>query len=390
MKKIGCLCLLGLPGLIVVIILMVFVGGASQQSTGAQEVDGVTYVDHWSDGDAYSHNLLKQRYGIKAEQLDGFLDSTGVKYDKSRINGKLLLEWQSASGLDVRAIVAIAMMESSLGTAGVATKPGANMFGYGAYDSNPDNATNYSDEKAVTGLTKVTIIENKNETFKVQDEKAKKNANGTLNPAKDGGVYFTDTSGSGKKRAEVMEKLDKWIDDHGGTPKAPASGGGGKRPNGKFAHIFDTSYTVLQPYGYTAWSRSSSLYASTGGKHTGVDVVADNVTDGKDTPVYSITDGTVYSVSYSSLGGHAVTIKVEGGYLYYGHLKYEATVRTGDQVKAGQKIAVLGHSGMTDIYHVHLEYSVEPYMSTNKGYDRDPSFLFQESGSLQQNQKITP
>ena len=68
----------------------------------------------------------------------------------------------------------------------------------------------------------------------------------------------------------------------------------------------------------------------------------------------------------------------------------ESNVKTGDQVKAGQKIVVLGHSGMTDIYHVHLEYSVEPYMSTNKGYDRDPSFLFQENGSFQQNQKITP
>lgn len=34
-----------------------------------------------------------------------------------------------------------------------------------------------------------------------------KNANGSLSPS-DGGVYFTDTSGSGKRRAEFMEK---WI-----------------------------------------------------------------------------------------------------------------------------------------------------------------------------------
>lgn len=52
-----------------------------------------------------------------------------------------------------------------------------------------------------------------------------KNAKGTLNVAKDGGVYFTDTSGSGKRRAEVMEKLDKWIDEHGGTPEPPKTSG---------------------------------------------------------------------------------------------------------------------------------------------------------------------
>lgn len=46
------------------------------------------------------------------------------------------------TGLDVRAIVAIAMAESSLGTQGVAKDKGANMFGYGAFDFNPNNAKN--------------------------------------------------------------------------------------------------------------------------------------------------------------------------------------------------------------------------------------------------------
>lgn len=183
-------------------------------------INGSAYVEHWTGKDAYTHNILSHRYGIKAEQLDGFLDSTGIKYDKSRINGKKLLEWEKASGLDVRAIVAIAIAESSLGTAGVATEPGANMFGYGAFDNNPSNATNYNDEVAVKQLTKVSIIKHKNTSFKRQDEKAAKHAKGQLTAA-DGGVYFTDTTGSGKRRAEIMEKLDKWIDEHGGTPEIP-------------------------------------------------------------------------------------------------------------------------------------------------------------------------
>ena len=97
----------------------------------------MTYADHWSDGDPYTHNLLVHRFGITAEQLDGFLDTLGISYDKNRINGKKLLEWEAKSNLDVRGIVAIALNEVPLELLGIATNPGANMFGFGAYDSNP-------------------------------------------------------------------------------------------------------------------------------------------------------------------------------------------------------------------------------------------------------------
>lgn len=52
------------------------------------------YVEHWSGKDAYTHNLLSRRYGIKAEQIDGYLKSTGISYDKTRINGEKLLQWE--------------------------------------------------------------------------------------------------------------------------------------------------------------------------------------------------------------------------------------------------------------------------------------------------------
>ena len=224
MKKLKWFLLAGLIPLflpvLIIIILMGAVGGGGTNGS-PQSQNGVTYADHWSDGDPYTHNLLVHRFGITAEQLDGFLDTLGISYDKNRINGKKLLEWEAKSNLDVRGIVAIALNESSLGTAGIATNPGANMFGFGAYDSNPEYANNFNDEVAVVGLTQQTIIGNKNQTFKIQDDKAKKFANGTLNPSTDGGVYFTDTTGSGKRRAETMQKLDQYIDEHGGTPTAP-------------------------------------------------------------------------------------------------------------------------------------------------------------------------
>ncbi|HEQ2961804.1 TPA: CHAP domain-containing protein [Streptococcus pyogenes] len=179
------------------------------------------YVRHWTGDSAYTHNLLSRRYGITAEQLDGFLNSLGIHYDKERLNGKRLLEWEKLTGLDVRAIVAIAMAESSLGTQGVAKEKGANMFGYGAFDFNPNNAKKYSDEVAIRHMVEDTIIANKNQTFERQDLKARKWSLGQLDTLIDGGVYFTDTSGSGQRRADIMTKLDQWIDDHGSTPEIP-------------------------------------------------------------------------------------------------------------------------------------------------------------------------
>lgn len=195
-------------------------------SSSSSSGSNTTYAKHWSTGDPYTHNLLTHRYGIKEEQLDSYLKSTGIAYDPDRINGAKLLQWERSSNLDVRAIIAIATAESSLGTAGVATEPGANMFGYGAFDSDPNHATAFNDEKAIDGVASVTIILNKNESFKIQDDKAKALADGSWTPLM-GGVYFTDTSGTGKRRADIMANVDKWIDAHGGTPDAPNGGDSG-------------------------------------------------------------------------------------------------------------------------------------------------------------------
>ena len=74
------------------LLIMIVAGAISgSSSSGSTMVDGVTYVEHWSTDSAYTHNLLAHRYGITAEQLDGFLDTLGVTYDKSRINGNKLL-----------------------------------------------------------------------------------------------------------------------------------------------------------------------------------------------------------------------------------------------------------------------------------------------------------
>lgn len=193
------------------------VGGAGADgdlggSSGGVEVK--TNPDHWSTGDPYTHDLFTKRDGIKPEQIDGFLEKSGIPYDKSRVNGKNFLAWQKASGVDVRALVAIALWESSYGTAGVAVS--GNMWNYAAYDSDPGASLAFNDSVAIVKMANETLINNKNRNFKRQDDKALANANGTLRP-EDGGVYFTDTSGHGKKRAETMAELDAYIDANGGA-----------------------------------------------------------------------------------------------------------------------------------------------------------------------------
>lgn len=100
--------ILGIVGLFplifpILVVMVLNINNFAPTTTG-------TYTTNWSTGDPYTHNLFVKRYGITANQLDGFLNSTGIAYDKSRINGRLALEWERSSGVDVRAIIAIAVI----------------------------------------------------------------------------------------------------------------------------------------------------------------------------------------------------------------------------------------------------------------------------------------
>lgn len=189
---------------------------------------GSMYVEHWDGKDAYHSSLLAQRYGIKAEQIDSFIKNEGFTVDE-RATGKEFLRLQSLSGIDVRMLVAFAQMESSYGTAGVAQQfPKANIFGYGAFDNDPNQGASWDNTRAVTEFRTTQIDSYGNNTIAIMDERAKAYHNNTLKPGEF--VYWTKLD-AGKPRAEIAEKLDKWIDDHGGTPKPPGGfgpiGGGG-------------------------------------------------------------------------------------------------------------------------------------------------------------------
>lgn len=205
-----------------VLLLIILIGGESSLNGGVSNpINGIVYVEHWTAGDAYTNNFMHQRYGITAEQIEGFIQSQGFPITE-RSSGKKFLYYQEISGIDVRVLMAKAQMESGYGTAGVAKQfPNSNMWGYGAFDSNPNNGGGWSSEMALADFKKFQIETLRNTSFKIMDDRAIQYKMGTLQPGQ--GVYYTDTSGSGKARAMVMEQIDKWIDSHGGTPKPPVN-----------------------------------------------------------------------------------------------------------------------------------------------------------------------
>jgi len=157
--------------------------------------------------DAYTTDFKNITPGITAEAIDAWLDSTGINYDHSRINGEIVISWQQVSGIDAKVLLAQAFWESKLGTLGVAaTVPGCNMFGYGAYDSNPSACAAYSDMDAVIDFGKKMDTRPYWRSFAKMDEAA-----AIYNKGKgtkpEGGVYFTATWGAGHKRAETLAEI---------------------------------------------------------------------------------------------------------------------------------------------------------------------------------------
>lgn len=221
----------GWIGASVLVVFVVFIGLLlmfSSQSNASTDSDGVIYVKHWDGKDAYHSSLLAQRYGITAEQIDSFIKSEGFTVDE-RATGKEFLRLQALSGIDVRMLVAFGQMESSFGTAGVAQEfPKANIFGYGAFDNDPNQGASWDNTRAVTEFRNTQIDSFGNRTVAIMDARASAYHNNTLKPGEF--VYWTQLN-AGKPRAEIAEKLDKWIDEHGGTPDPPGGygpvGGGG-------------------------------------------------------------------------------------------------------------------------------------------------------------------
>ena len=242
----------------IVLLLLVASSSSSQDN---QPVTGVIYVKHWTNGDAYTHHFLHQRYGITKEQIEGFIRSQGFE-PEGRASGESFLEAQRKSGIDVRVLVAFAQMESSYGTAGVAKQyPEANIWGYGCFDNDPDQGRHWGAERAFNDFRTYQIEQLGNYNIQIMDERANQYALGVLPVGK--GVYYTDTSGTGKARASIMELFDKYIDENGGTPDPPTtliSGVGTLASSYNFPEEFSGKLKYGQPTSVSLITQEGSGY----------------------------------------------------------------------------------------------------------------------------------
>ncbi|KAA9239977.1 hypothetical protein F6I34_05630 [Aerococcus tenax] len=105
---------------------------------------------YWTNSDVTRHDLGYTLPGITAEQINNWVRSVSPS---SAFNGQgnVFIESQKQSGLDARYLVAHAALESAWGNSNYGRNY-HNYFGIGAFDSNPDNAKNYSNPGLAAGI----------------------------------------------------------------------------------------------------------------------------------------------------------------------------------------------------------------------------------------------
>lgn len=94
----------------------------------------------------------------------------------------------------------------------------------------------------------------------------------------------------------------------------------------------------------------TDTFGTRSGKHKGIDIAAP-----EGTAISAVQSGTVTKSYLSSTYGHVVFISHPEGYeTVYAHLS-KRTVSEGEQVARGQKIGVIGNTGVSRGTHLHFE-----------------------------------
>jgi murein DD-endopeptidase MepM/ murein hydrolase activator NlpD len=92
-------------------------------------------------------------------------------------------------------------------------------------------------------------------------------------------------------------------------------------------------------------------------------------------PIFAVSNGIV-SEAFDRKGGWGKIVRIvhaHNGKFYesfYAHCN-EMTVKKGDLIKRGQKIATIGNNDGMYLAHLHFEIRSEPDMPTGGGYSRD-------------------
>jgi murein DD-endopeptidase MepM/ murein hydrolase activator NlpD len=91
-------------------------------------------------------------------------------------------------------------------------------------------------------------------------------------------------------------------------------------------------------------------------KHEGTDLFG-----AEGTPLVSVSSGRIEKLGWNRLGGERVGIRGEdGNYYYYAHLQsIEPSLEIGQEIKKGDRIGTMGHSGDALTTPDHLHFGIE-------------------------------
>ena len=134
------------------------------------------------------------------------------------------------------------------------------------------------------------------------------------------------------------------------------------KTSAKSATVHTSGYTLpVHAAIGTGYHTGGDSWAS--GYHTGVDFLV-----GTGTAVHSVAAGTVVTAGWGGAYGYQVVIKhADGHYSQYGHLS-QISVKVGQHVNEGQRIARSGATGNATGPHLHFEMRTGPVY----GDDIDP------------------
>jgi arabinan endo-1,5-alpha-L-arabinosidase len=99
------------------------------------------------------------------------------------------------------------------------------------------------------------------------------------------------------------------------------------------------------------------------------------------TPVYAIEDGSIYSLKnfYDGISGcYSIQLKAKSGWVYwYGHIQSPAVSANESNIKAGQKLAVVGASkcAKNTAPHLHIDRGAPKGRTGGEDCCRDPDFV---------------
>lgn len=135
----------------------------------------------------------------------------------------------------------------------------------------------------------------------------------------------------------------------GGVHSASVGPAGGAAP-GRLTWPL-SQWVLTQPYGCTAVELEPvAAWCPAGHFHSGIDLAAPVVT-----PVHAAADGVARVAE--SPGGYGLYVVVDHGggvATLYGHLEW-TSLRSGEHIRAGENLGLLGSSGLSTGPHLHFE-----------------------------------